>query len=89
MLNNYCPAPTLNNRLAQRPKGKQKRLIIGINGAYNLLQKIGDETVVSGIQRFNDDTGKFENASYLNGQLAGVNFPIKTGAGYFIYMKRM
>jgi parallel beta-helix repeat protein len=56
--------------------------------AYNLLQKIGDETVVSSIQRFNDDTGKFENAGYLNGQPVGVNFPIKTGEGYFIYMKK-
>jgi hypothetical protein len=56
--------------------------------AYNLLQKIGDETVVSNIQRFNDDTGKFETAGYLNGQTVGVNFPIKAGEGYFIYMKK-
>jgi hypothetical protein len=56
--------------------------------AYQLLQKIGDDTAVSGIQRFNPVTGKFETASYINGQPAGVNFPIKAGEGYFIYMKK-
>jgi hypothetical protein len=56
--------------------------------AYQLLQKIGDDSVVSSIQRYDPDTGKFETAGYLNGQAVGVNFPIKTGVGYFIYMKK-
>lgn len=56
--------------------------------AYQLLQKIGDDTVVYSIQRFNADTGKFETASYINAQPAGVNFPISAGEGYFIYMKK-
>jgi subtilase family serine protease len=56
--------------------------------AYQLLQNIGNDTVVSGIQRYNTETGKFETAGYLNGQPAGVNFLIKAGEGYFIYMKK-
>jgi len=55
--------------------------------AYLLLYDIGGPAVVSSIQRYNPDTGKFETASYLNGQPVGVNYPIKSGEGYFIYMK--
>jgi hypothetical protein len=56
--------------------------------AYQLLDKIGGKDFVSSIQRYNTDTGKFETAGYLNGQPAGVNFQIKAGEGYFIYMKQ-
>lgn len=56
--------------------------------AFALLQARGDETVVSSIQRFNTDTGKFETAGYINGEIVGVDFPIKAGEGYFIYMKK-
>ena len=52
-----------------------------------LLEKLGGEAVVSSIQRFNQDTGEFETASYNNAQPAGVNFPIVPGEGYFIFMK--
>jgi hypothetical protein len=56
--------------------------------AFALLKAIGDETFVSSIQRYNTDTGKFETASYLNGQTIGINFPIKAGEGYIINMKK-
>ncbi|MEW6215831.1 MAG: thrombospondin type 3 repeat-containing protein, partial [Nitrospirota bacterium] len=56
--------------------------------AFQLLKAIGDETVVSSIQRFNTDTGMFETAGYLNGQIVGVDFSMKAGEGYFIYMKK-
>jgi hypothetical protein len=56
--------------------------------AYQLLQKIGDDTVVYSVQRFNAETGKFETAGYLTGQPSGVDFLIKAGEGYFIYMKK-
>jgi hypothetical protein len=56
--------------------------------AFAILEELGGETFVSSIQRHNTYTGKFETASYLNGQPAGVNFPIKAGEGYFIYMKQ-
>jgi len=54
---------------------------------FLLLQKIGKDNAIS-IQRFNPGTGNFETASYLNGEIVGVNFPIKPGEGYFIYMKQ-
>jgi PKD repeat protein len=56
--------------------------------AFQLLQAIGDETVITSIQRYNRYIGLFETASYLTGQPSGVNFPIKAGEGYFIYMKQ-
>jgi microsomal dipeptidase-like Zn-dependent dipeptidase len=56
--------------------------------AYKLIQKLGDDMGVYSLQRFNAETGKFETADYLNGQPAGVDFPIKDGEGYFIYMKK-
>lgn len=57
--------------------------------AFDLLQDIGDETVVSSIQRFNSDTGSFDTTAYdANGQPIGVDFPIVSGEGYIIYMKQ-
>jgi hypothetical protein len=56
--------------------------------AYQLLEAIGNDTVVNSIQRYNPYTGKFETVSFFNSQPAGVNFPIKSGEGYFIYMKK-
>ena len=56
--------------------------------AFTLLVAIGDETVVSSVQRFNPDIGHFETAAYHNGQPVGVDFPITDGEGYIIHMKR-
>lgn len=56
--------------------------------AFILLQAIGDESMISSIQRFNAETGSFETAGYLNGLLSGVNFLIKPGEGYLIYMEQ-
>ena len=56
--------------------------------AFELLKRIGDETVVSSIQRFNPDTGRFETAVYKDGQPAGVDFQIIPGEGIFIYMNK-
>ncbi len=55
--------------------------------AFQLLQRIGDESVVSSIQRFNHDTSLFETAVYNNGQLIGTDFPVIAGEGYFVLMK--
>ena len=57
--------------------------------AFQLLQAIGDGSVVSSIQRFNPTTGRFETAAYdQGGQPVGVNFPIVGGEGYFVGMKQ-
>jgi hypothetical protein len=56
--------------------------------AFSLLQSIGNETIVTSIQRFNTALGMFETAGYQNGMTVGTNFPIKTGEWYFIYMKQ-
>jgi hypothetical protein len=56
--------------------------------AFAMMQALGGEAFVSSIQRFNTNTGKFETGSYLYGQPVGVNFPIKAGEGYLIYMKQ-
>lgn len=59
----------------------------GISG-YQLLQAIGDDTIVSSLQRYNKGSGLFETAFYHNGQPAGVDFPLAAGEGYLLYMKQ-
>ncbi len=46
-------------------------------GAYQLLQAIGDETVVSSVRRFNAVTGRYESAGCNGPEPVGVNFPIE------------
>jgi len=54
--------------------------------AFELLALIGDELVVSTLQRFNTVTGRFETALYRSGVPAGVNFPIEPGISYRVSM---
>lgn len=56
--------------------------------AFKLLQKLGGSDFVSVIQRYNTETGTFESAGYHNGQLAGPDFNIVPGEGYFIFMRQ-
>ncbi len=56
--------------------------------ASELLQHIGDETVVTSIQRFNSITGEFETCAYNEGVPDGGDFSIHPGEGYFINMKQ-
>ncbi len=55
-------------------------------GAYQLLQAIGDATVVSSVQRFNRTTGLFETVGYYGGVPVGPDFAIIRGEGYIITM---
>lgn len=43
--------------------------------ALQLLDKVGDETAVNSIQRYNSATGEFETATYHEGHPVGVDFP--------------
>ncbi len=54
--------------------------------AYQLLQDIGDASVISSIQRFNRETGLFETASYNGAVPVGPDFKITRGEGYLIVM---
>ena len=55
--------------------------------AYQLLNDLGSENV-SSIQRYSTANGAFETAGFgPDGQLAGVDFSIVAGEGYFIYRK--
>ena len=56
--------------------------------AFALLRAIGEETIISNIQRFNPDTGRFDTAGYQDDRVAGVDFPIKAGEGYLINMRQ-
>ena len=55
--------------------------------AYQLLTVLGNGNV-SSIQRYATEKGGFETAGFgPDGQLAGLDFSIVAGEGYFIYMK--
>lgn len=56
--------------------------------AFQLLQAIGDDTVVGSIQRYNAGNGQFEAAVYYNNQPSGVDFPVAAGEGYLLYMNQ-
>ncbi len=56
--------------------------------AYQLLQAIGDSTVVAGIQHFNRSTGLFETVGYYGSTPVGPDFAIIRGEGYIITMRQ-
>jgi hypothetical protein len=61
--------------------------------AHSLLlhlaeQAGGDPTAIESIRRFNRETGSWETASWFLGEPAGVDFPIRPGESYLIYMSR-
>jgi len=56
--------------------------------AYQLLNDLGRENV-SSIQRYSTEKGAFETAGFTqDGQLAGVDFSIVAGEGYFIFIRK-
>jgi hypothetical protein len=61
--------------------------------AYSLLlylkeQAGGDGSVVESIRRYNPSTADWQMVSWLDGSPAGLDFAIKAGEGYLIYMKQ-
>lgn len=56
--------------------------------AFDVLNALG-AGAVSSIQRYSTTKGAFETAGFdSNGRLVGKDFPIRSGEGYFIYMRR-
>jgi len=61
--------------------------------SYSLLEYLaeqagGDPTAIQSIRRYNSGTGSWQTASWFLGQPAGVDFDIKPGESYLIYMSR-
>jgi len=54
--------------------------------AYDFLRELDKESVVS-ICRYNGKTGEYESAYWIGGSLAGIDFFIRMGEGYFVRMK--
>ncbi|MDL1985996.1 MAG: hypothetical protein LWX54_17800, partial [Deltaproteobacteria bacterium] len=55
---------------------------------FQLLSDLGSENVTS-IQRYSTTNGVFETAGFgPDGQLAGVDFSIVAGEGYFIFIRK-
>lgn len=48
----------------------------------------GDPGVVESIRRYNRETGSWETASWFLAEPAGMDFPIKAGEAYLIYMEQ-
>ena len=55
--------------------------------SYDLLSLIGDENIVSSIQRLNPETGAFETSAYESGVIAGVRFNLINTEAYILHMK--
>ncbi|MCP3869789.1 MAG: terpene cyclase/mutase family protein [Gammaproteobacteria bacterium] len=54
--------------------------------AFKLLDLIGDETVVGGLQRYNPVSGRVESAGYHRGLPIGMDFSIDRHIAYSLYM---
>jgi len=55
--------------------------------ASALLRAIGDASVVSAVQRFDPESGRFEVAGYQGQGIVGNDFPVLPGA-YLVHMRR-
>ena len=55
--------------------------------SYDLLSQIGDENIISSIQRLNPETGAFETTAYDDGEVAGVRFNLIGTEAYILHMK--
>jgi hypothetical protein len=59
--------------------------------SYSLLLYLkdaagGDASIVKNIKRYNSQSGTWETASWFMGEPAGVDFDIKAGEAYLVYM---
>jgi hypothetical protein len=55
--------------------------------AFDLLDALGGPTEVSAVDRFDPRTGAFERAEHLGGVASGVDFNVRRGDGYAVYMQ--
>lgn len=56
--------------------------------AFDLLAALGGPEVVTAVDRFVPSTGLFERAEHVDGVPAGVDFPIRRGEGYAVYLQQ-
>jgi hypothetical protein len=55
--------------------------------AFDVLTALGGPDVVTAIDRFVPSTGRFERAEHVGGAPAGVDFPVRRGEGYAVYLQ--
>jgi len=55
--------------------------------AFDLLSALGTETEINSIDRYNNETGRFERAAWVNGTAAGENFPVRRGDAFIVHMQ--
>lgn len=53
--------------------------------AFGLLNAFSQNNGIQSIQRINPETGEYEKAQFVDGQVYGKNFPIKRGEGYIAH----
>jgi len=54
--------------------------------SFQMLSQIGNDTVVSSIQKYNIQTGRYETAIYVNDVPSGDAFLIQHGEAYIVHM---
>jgi hypothetical protein len=55
--------------------------------AFQFLQDLGEAAVIS-VQRFNTETGMFETASFMDTVPIGIDFTMREGEGYIVFMRQ-
>ncbi|MCP3870477.1 MAG: hypothetical protein GY703_20780 [Gammaproteobacteria bacterium] len=56
--------------------------------AHGLMDSLEDKTAISAIQRLDSTTGRFQSASLVEDQPAGIDFPIRANEGYLFHMRK-
>ena len=55
--------------------------------AFDLLEALGGRTEVAAVDRFDPQTGAFERAEHRDGVASGIDFGVRRGDGYAVYME--
>jgi hypothetical protein len=56
--------------------------------AFDVLAALGGPDEVAAVDRYVPRTGRFERAHHVDGAASGVDFPVRGGEGYVLYMRR-
>jgi len=88
----FYPLDTVLQQISSELKTGSNLVSLPIEGTESLsfevfesLKELSPENSLSGVQRLNSFSGKFESTYGFYNQRCGKNFPIRKGEGYLVY----